>query len=91
VRAGLVVVFLVRLEQMTEVPLVAQRIADAWADTTTPHGRLMLTVLAGLAEFERERIKARMCEGRERAIASGIKFRSPEEADATSNRGSVGT
>ena len=25
----------------------------AWADTTTPHGRLMLTVLGGLAEFER--------------------------------------
>ena len=25
---------------------------DAWADTTTPHGRLMLTVLGGLAEFE---------------------------------------
>jgi DNA invertase Pin-like site-specific DNA recombinase len=32
---------------------------DAWADTTTPHGRLMLTVLGGLAEFERELIRAR--------------------------------
>lgn len=29
-------------------------LADTWADTTTPHGRLMLTVLGGLAEFERE-------------------------------------
>ena len=28
-------------------------LADTWADTTTPHGRLMLTVLGGLAEFER--------------------------------------
>src|SRR3974390_2514396 len=27
-------------------------IHDAWADTTTPHGRLMLTVLGGLAAFE---------------------------------------
>src|SRR5262249_40623932 len=27
---------------------------DAWADTTTPHGKLMVTVLGGLAEFERE-------------------------------------
>jgi DNA invertase Pin-like site-specific DNA recombinase len=27
----------------------------AWADTTTAHGRLMLTVLGGIAEFERER------------------------------------
>jgi DNA invertase Pin-like site-specific DNA recombinase len=34
-------------------------LADAWADTTTPHGRLMLTVLGGLAEFECELIKAR--------------------------------
>jgi DNA invertase Pin-like site-specific DNA recombinase len=32
-------------------------LADAWADTTTAHGRLMLTVLGGLAEFERELIK----------------------------------
>jgi DNA invertase Pin-like site-specific DNA recombinase len=31
-------------------------LADTWADTTTPHGRLMLTVLGGLAEFERESI-----------------------------------
>lgn len=39
---------------------------DAWADTTTPHGRLMLTVLGGLAEFERALILARTGEGRER-------------------------
>jgi DNA invertase Pin-like site-specific DNA recombinase len=32
---------------------------DAWADTTTPHGKLMLTILGGLAEFERSLIKAR--------------------------------
>ena len=32
---------------------------DAWADTTTPHGQLMLTVLGGLAEFEHELIRAR--------------------------------
>jgi DNA invertase Pin-like site-specific DNA recombinase len=46
-------------------------IADAWADTTTAHGRLMLTVLGGLAEFERELIRARTGEGRERAKARG--------------------
>jgi DNA invertase Pin-like site-specific DNA recombinase len=34
-------------------------LADAWADRTTPHGRLMLTVLGGLAKFERELIRAR--------------------------------
>ena len=46
-------------------------LADAWADTTTPHGRLMLTVLGGLAEFERELIKARTGEGRESALKRG--------------------
>jgi DNA invertase Pin-like site-specific DNA recombinase len=31
----------------------------AWADTTTPHWRLMLTVLSGLAELEKELIRSR--------------------------------
>ena len=47
---------------------------DAWADTTTTHGRLMLTVLGGLAEFERELILARTSEGRARAKARGVKL-----------------
>jgi DNA invertase Pin-like site-specific DNA recombinase len=49
-------------------------LGDAWADTTTPHGRLMLTVLAGLAEFERDLIRARTSEGRARAKANGVKL-----------------
>ena len=47
---------------------------DTWADTTTAHGRLMLTVLGGLAEFERELIRARTGEGRARAKANGVKM-----------------
>jgi DNA invertase Pin-like site-specific DNA recombinase len=50
---------------------------DIWADTTTPHGRLMLTVLGGLAEFERELIRARTGEGRKRAKARGVRFGRP--------------
>jgi DNA invertase Pin-like site-specific DNA recombinase len=46
-------------------------LTDTWADTTTAHGRLMLTVLGGLAEFERELIRARTSEGRARAKARG--------------------
>jgi DNA invertase Pin-like site-specific DNA recombinase len=49
-------------------------LGDAWADTTTAHGRLMLTVLGGLAEFERELIRARTAEGRERAKERGVKM-----------------
>ena len=49
-------------------------LGDGWADTTTPHGRLMLTVLGGLAEFERHLILSRTAEGRERAKARGVRF-----------------
>jgi DNA invertase Pin-like site-specific DNA recombinase len=49
-------------------------LGDTWADTTTAHGRLVLTVLGGLAEFERELIRARTGEGRERAKARSVKL-----------------
>jgi DNA invertase Pin-like site-specific DNA recombinase len=49
-------------------------LADTWADTTTPHGKLMLTILGGLAEFERSLILTRTGEGRTRAMARGVKF-----------------
>ena len=49
-------------------------LGDPWADTTTPHGRLMLTVLGGLAEFERHLILTRTSEGRTRAQANGVRF-----------------
>jgi DNA invertase Pin-like site-specific DNA recombinase len=49
-------------------------LGDPWCDTTTPHGRLMLTVLGGLAEFERHLILARTSEGRQRAQQRGVRF-----------------
>jgi Resolvase, N terminal domain len=49
-------------------------LGDTWADTTTSHGRLMLTVLGGLAEFERDLIRARTSEDRARAVANGVKL-----------------
>ncbi len=52
-------------------------LGDAWADTTTAHGRLMLTVLGGLAEFERDLIRTRTGEGRARAVARGQKMGRP--------------
>ncbi len=60
------------LAQIAEKGAGFRSLGDVWADTTTPHGRLMLTVLGGLAEFERELIRARTGEGRERAKARGV-------------------
>ena len=61
-------------------------LADTWADTTSPHGRLMLTVLGGLAEFERELIKARTSEGRRRAKARGVHMGRPSALNAEQRR-----
>ncbi len=57
------------LANITERGATFKSLADTWA--TTAHGRLMLTVLGGLAEFERELIRARTGEGRARAKARG--------------------
>jgi DNA invertase Pin-like site-specific DNA recombinase len=62
------------LAAITEKKAGFRSLGDAWADTTTAHGRLMLTVLGGLAEFERDLIRARTGEGRERAKARGVKL-----------------
>ncbi|WP_284947140.1 recombinase family protein [Acidisoma cladoniae] len=54
-------------------------LGDAWADTTTAHGRLMVTILGGLAEFERELIRTRTGEGRARAKARGQSLGRPHK------------
>ena len=67
-------------------------LGDAWADTTTAHGRLMLTVLGGLAEFERDLIRTLTGEGRARAIARGQRMGRPpkltphQQREATKRR-----
>jgi DNA invertase Pin-like site-specific DNA recombinase len=46
-------------------------LAEPWADTGTSTGRLMLAVLGGLADVERDLIRTRTAEGRSRAKAQG--------------------
>jgi len=70
------------LHSLGESQVGFKSLVDTWADTTTAHGRLMLTVLAGLAEFERELIKARTGEGRKRAMARGVRFGRPPKLTA---------
>src|SRR6516225_6308752 len=70
----LVVTRLDRSARSTRKKAGFKSLADTWADTTISHGKLMLIVLDGLAEFERDLIRARTGEGRERAMAAGVKF-----------------
>jgi len=65
---------LVTLDQLAAKGARFRSLADTWADTTTAHGRLILTVLGGLAEFERDLIRTRTGEGRKRAQAEGVKL-----------------
>jgi DNA invertase Pin-like site-specific DNA recombinase len=61
-------------------------LSDVWADTTTAHGRLMLTILGGLAEFERELIRSRTAEGRARAVAMGVRLGRRPKLDESQRR-----
>lgn len=65
------------LDAVSKAGAKFKSLADAWADTTTPHGELMITILAGLATFERHFIRARTDEGRKRAQARGVRFGRP--------------
>jgi DNA invertase Pin-like site-specific DNA recombinase len=67
------------LHTLAERGVGFKSLVDTWADTTTAHGRLMLTVLGGLAEFERDLIRARTGEGRKRAMDRGVRFGRPRK------------
>jgi DNA invertase Pin-like site-specific DNA recombinase len=62
------------LDQLGKDGVGFQSLRESAIDTTTPHGRLTISILACIAEFERELIQARVSEGRKRAVASGVKF-----------------
>lgn len=59
---------------------------EAWCDTTSPAGKLMLTIFGGIAEFERDLIRSRCDEGIERAKRLGKRFGRPEALDEGQKR-----
>jgi DNA invertase Pin-like site-specific DNA recombinase len=65
------------LRRVTEAGAKFRSLKDPWADTTTPHGELTVTILAGLATFERHLIKTRTDDGRRSAQARGVRFGRP--------------
>jgi DNA invertase Pin-like site-specific DNA recombinase len=62
------------LAAIAEAGATFKSLGDPWCDTTTPHGELMVTILGGLATFERHLILARTSEGRTRAQQRGVRF-----------------
>jgi len=55
---------------------------EPWADTTSPAGKMVLTVFGGIAEFERSLIRERTGAGRKAAMKRGVKFGRPPKFNA---------
>ena len=62
------------LHEMKELSCGFVSLGDSWCDTTTAQGRLMLSIMGSIAEFERDLIRKRCEEGIERAKAKGVTF-----------------
>jgi DNA invertase Pin-like site-specific DNA recombinase len=65
------------LDKISRAGASFKSLREAWADTTSPAGRLMITVIGGIAEFERELIRARTGDGIKRAKAAGVHMGRP--------------
>jgi DNA invertase Pin-like site-specific DNA recombinase len=61
-------------------------LGEAWCGTTTNVGRLMMTIMGGIAEFERGLIRFRCEEGIQKAKAKGRQFGRPTRLDAGQKR-----
>ncbi len=66
-------------EALNEKNAGLQSLDEPWADTTTPAGKMIMTVFGGIAEFERSLILTRTQEGREAAQARGVAFGRPSK------------
>lgn len=69
-------------EHLKQAEAGLRSLHEPWADTTSPAGRMVLTVFAGIAEFERELIQERTGSGRLAAKARGVRFGRPTKLSA---------
>ena len=69
-------------ERISQAEAGLRSLAEPWADTTTPAGRMVLTFFAGVAEFERSLIHERTSAGRAAAKAKGVRFGRPPALSA---------
>lgn len=63
-----------RLDELAQRGVALKSLNEPWADTTSASGKLIVTIFAGIAEFERELIHQRTSDGRVAAMARGVKF-----------------
>ena len=59
-----------------------QSLSEPWANTTTHAGKMIMTVFAGIAEFERDLIRERTGAGRADAKKRGVRFGRPKKLNA---------
>lgn len=69
-------------ELIKEAEAGLRSLGEPWADTTSPAGRMVLTVFAGIAEFERALLHQRTGAGRTAARARGVRFGRPPKLTA---------
>jgi len=74
------------LERFGQDEVGFQSLREKHIDTTNAGGRLVLNIMASIAEFERELIAARMAEGRKRAVDNGVQFGRPQKLDSFQKR-----
>jgi DNA invertase Pin-like site-specific DNA recombinase len=67
------------MEAIREAGGKFQSLSEPWADTTTHAGKMIMTVFAGIAEFERALIRERTGAGREAARKRGVRFGRPRK------------
>lgn len=68
-------------ERLETANVGLKSLAEPWADTTNPTGKMLFTILGGVAEFERGLIIERTSSGRQAANARGVKFGPPVKVD----------
>jgi DNA invertase Pin-like site-specific DNA recombinase len=67
------------MEAIREAGGKFQSLSEPWADTTTHAGKMIMTIFAGIAEFERDLIRERTSAGREAARKRGVRFGRPRK------------
>lgn len=71
------------VQQITDKGCFIKSLSESWLDTSSPSGELMLTIFAGMAQFERRLLLERCQEGRKIAVSKGVVMGRPKKNTKT--------